>query len=337
MTNVIKGLNSYLFLLILTLSLLPQPQPLLAQVNVDSSAVLYNNEFLGARSTSLGHTQVSDSYSLEGVHTNPAAFLFNRGNMSVTSGLFYSGYSNIMVEHLSGVLIHNDLHLLAAAITHQHNGSENLSLNTQKDILLEFTQYNFSLYYATKLTSTLGIGGGISGVYGSTEFDSKWAANSNIGFYYTPSPSVSYGLAYSGLGGNSNNLGANLRYTYNDHLASPDRPPGTQITYESLSHQLEIGATFRFPTLTDQPDFTLSFANKKIFGTEGMIYKIGLEFFPTSPVVLRTGYYFRNEGLNGLRAGFGLRAGSAMIDYAFSGAMTGLNGNAHQVSLSFKL
>lgn len=307
-----------------------------AQFSPDSSGFHFDNSILGARAASLANTQVSDAYSLEGIYTNPAAFLFSESNTTLSSNFFYNNYFNTIAENLNAVLIRNNNHLLAAGATIKHNAPSSVA-PLQPNVPIRFNQYGLSIFYATKLTPTFSAGGGVSGVYGSTTDDRNWGITTNLGLFYAPSSSVSYGLAYSGLGGRIDNLGAGLHYIYTEELdENGQETESTTLILEKIPHRLELGATFRFPSISKRPDFKLSFANEKIFGEPGLIYKVGLELFPTEILAVRGGYFFSPIASGG-RLGLGVFIRNMSLDYSFSQTTIGVEGYSHQLSISIGL
>lgn len=302
-----------------------------AQFTSDSLGFHLMDSVLGARSSSLANTQVSDSYSLEGIYSNPASFLFSETNTKVLVNSFYSPYYNVVAQNITGVIKRNDRHYFALGGSLKHTGPE-IDPFPKPTRFLNFTQIGLSLNYATMISSTFSMGLGLNSVYGITDDVSDWAIRSRIGLFYAPSPSVSYGVSYSGFGSSRyTNLGGGLLYSYQENETGEGN--GTTLLIERAPHRLEIGTTFRFPTLSNQPNFKLSFANEKIFGEPGLIYKGGLEIYPFDLIALRGGYFYSPYAQGG-RAGIGLLLSGVTIDYAFANSLIGINGNAHLISIS---
>ena len=309
--------------------------PAVGQEILGGSGFHIHNSMLGARSNALANTVVSDSYSLEGVYTNPAAYLFSEDNTTLTTNMFYNTRYNVMVENITGVILRNQEHLLVAGATMQHSGPEQY-MPTTAQVPVSLNQFGLSLHYARKIGTALSFGTGISGTAGrSSDGSEDWALTTDFGLLYAPSPSVSYAIAYRGPGDLLNTLGNRLVYSYDDN--SQDN--GTQaagLIVEPMPHQLEIGTTFRFPTISRTPSFKLSFANKKVFNKPGLLYKAGLELYPLDIIVLRGGYFY-HPTVNGGRLGLGLLLGNFTLDYSYADNIIGLKGHVHQLGLSLRL
>ncbi|MEX2396288.1 MAG: hypothetical protein WD491_04640 [Balneolales bacterium] len=299
-----------------------------AQLLTDSGNFHFGNSQLGARSSALANTQ--DAYSLEGIYRNPAAFLFSPSSTSMMANTFYSHTYDIAVENVIGVINRSENNLITVGATLQHNGLSQIYSGSQ-DFPLNFTQYGLSASYAVAVLPSFSIGAGASGSYGTTGDDSNWTLASNFGVYYTPTSSLSYGISYSGLGSGLEHLGDGLLYVSSDKPTTDKHR--TDLLLNKMPHRLEIGATMRFPTISREPDFSLSFANEKIFGESGMVYKAGLEIYPGNHMALRGGY-IHSPFADGVRLGFGLFLGKLTVDYAFSQAIVGLEGNSHLLGLS---
>lgn len=309
-----------------------------AQFSSDSTGMYFSNLAYGARSISLANTDVSDSYSLEGIYTNPAAFLFSENNFRVSSNFFHNTDHNVTSENLNAIITRSNQQFLAVGTSFHHNNPSGFTL-AQPKTPVQFNQFGASVFYASLLTSTLSIGGGLSGVYGYTEDDWDWGITSNLGLFYAPSTSVSYGLAYSGVGGRRDNLGAGLWYAPTQDPGSSEEDEldnSTVINLARAPHRLDIGATFRFPAMSPQPNFKISFANEKIFGEPGLIYKVGLEIFPSEIIALRGGYLF-SQYLSGLRLGLGFMLENLTVDYSFAETTLGVQGYSHQLGVSISL
>lgn len=309
-----------------------------AQLSSDSTGTgaYFSHLNYGARNVALANTQVSDAYSLEGIYTNPAAFLFSENRTGFSTNFSYNHFHNVASENLNAVLVRNNRQFLAFGTSFHHNSPAGFTPMRPKAPVY-FSQIGTSVFYAKMLTQTLSIGGGLNGVYGYTEKDWNWGITSNVGLFYAPSSSVSYGLAYSGVGGGFENLGARLRYsTVEESPGEGEEISSTALLIDRVPHRLELGATFRFPSMSKHPDFKISFANEKIFNEPGLIYKVGLEIFPEQLFAIRGGYIL-SPYMNGLRLGLGLLVGNMAVDYSFAEKTIGVEGYSHQLSISIGL
>lgn len=306
------------------------------QASQDTTGFHFNGSLIGARSVALANNSVSDAQSIASIYSNPAAFLFSESQTTLSANLYYNQHYNVTVENAITIPVRNDQYMLALGATIQHPGPVNF-LASPHPSHLNFNQYDFSVFQAIKLGSTFSAGVGVTASYGQADEQEQWAVLSNAGFFYAPSASLSYGLSYSGVASEVINNGGKLHYypVFNETAIGTGQAGTTMMVQEQAPHRLELGATFRFPSMSRKPDFKLSMSNEKIFDRPGLIYKAGLEYFPTEVLALRGGYFI-SPGISGGRLGLGLFVGRLTFDYSFAESFIDVRGNSHLISVSFE-
>lgn len=300
-----------------------------AQINTaDSLGFRFNNSYLGARSVALAEAPVSDAPQINGMYSNPATLLFSSGSMQLTGNSLYNPANNVMIQNLTTPLFSSDDMFLGMGVSLQHQGSSQLASTESPHP--RFNQYDFSLAYAWKLHPTLSLGSRVDLAYGNANNTEKFASTAALGFTYTPSSSISYGIVYKGTGYRYKQLGSGLYYRTNDD--------GTTIlSRHQLPHRLELGAALSFPSQINESQFVLTFSNEKVFGEPGLIYRGGLEVFMTQAISLRGGYFYSSPDANGARFGIGIDLVPLTISYSYASGNPELTGQFHQISISANL
>lgn len=295
--------------------------------NSDTTNFHFWYSSLDARAVSLAGATMADPLTSNGLYSNPGILPFNNNRPQLSLHTVYNSQHNILTENATASLLKNkDKHLLLGA-TLLHNGPDKISIANGDQ--LSFTQLNLALAYGQMITSSLSVGGRIKMDYGHSWSGDKFASDASLGFIYSPSSKISYGLVYKGTGFQNAWLGSGLSFfkTGAQH---------TQITTTQLPQRLELGATLRFPSLAKHPDFVLSLSNEKMFGKRGLVYKGGLEVYLLDNLTIRGGY-FHSPFVEGGRLGLGLLLNSFKIDYAYSYNNLDLNGSSHLLSITVNL
>lgn len=258
------------FILIILFFTLVSPVQLNAQ-DTDSTATaetvqkfIVNNTKAGARSTALGNTSVADYQELSSIYINPAALSFIKNLKRVEFNSSQSWDRNLMLQNLTVPFLAYNKHRITLQTGILHKGldlgnSSVPELTANPSLIL----YRFDLAYAYSFTPTISMG-----FINSTSIAHKAQFNQttnsvSVGMLYAPSKSVSYGVAFRGLG---RDIGYKITESGETELITRNR-----------TETVELGATLNYPVDTDKTYLSLSIANEKRFGDPGIRYKLGLE------------------------------------------------------------
>ncbi len=241
---------------------------------------------VGARNVSLVNANLAEASDISVMYENPAplAFLENRTalfNHSMGNGL--SG----MQENVALPLILDSPFAVALGLDVYHQGY----VGNPEIPGLHLFEFGYDLAVASALTSTLSIGGTAS-LRRATMAGAQGALGTSFSFGvdYAPTPDISYGLVYGGMGND-------VSYVFDG--------AGRSVESNPLQKTLEVGATMTYPSSISlrPPVLVVSFANEKVFGTKGVIYKAGVEIRPVSSLELRFGY---QAGPDAYAVGYGI-------------------------------
>lgn len=299
--------------------------PLRAQTGTaDSSAWHFWYFRPDARSSSLAGATVSDPLNRVGVYANPAQIAMRTFATGFSVNTSYLRAASVAAENVTVPLFTESGGTMMAGATFHHpvESSTGYTWSNRPN----FRQIRFDLAYAQIILPRLSVGLGIQGSYGSTDAGGRWTGNATLGFYYSATSMLSYGLVYRGTGYRNDWLGSGLVYYRNPTDSE------TRIVTVPVPHRLELGATLRFPAVSEHPEFILSFSNEKLFGQQGLVYRGGLEFFLSRSLILRGGYFYSNP-VQGARLGGGLLLDPVEIDYSFTFSTLDRTGSVHQLSL----
>ena len=271
-----------------------------------------------ARAAALGDGIVADATDVTCMYWNPSSLSFLRERSIV---LNYSlerirGRDNLMNENIVISLLHEKEWTVGLGATYSHVGHIESGSSLAG---YSFNQGSLDLALATALSRFFSIG-----ILSTIRRGQVGSRNSTVGSFalgmmYYPSPEISYGLSYQGIGDR-------IDYSF-DPLRFQTSPIKTR-----LSQSLQVGVTTRFNALADRPTVVLAGVSQKIFGIDGFIYKAGIEGWPSNFLALRIGYWVGTETV-AARYGGGLRLGPWQLDYAIS--TTELEPQFHQASLSY--
>ncbi|MBD3615420.1 MAG: hypothetical protein HUJ22_02525 [Gracilimonas sp.] len=293
--------------------------------STDSSHYQFWYSDLDARSTALANAVIADPITVSGLYSNPALIALNTLSTKAMINSIYNKSKNIAVENITVPvkLAPNKNMIIGATFHHQVKPDSRLSDYSS----LYFNQYTLDVGYGQSLIEDVYVGLNIRSYMGVTESTTTWSGDASLGIVYTPSPLVSYGAVYRGTGYQNHRIGHGIIYyrTVNDDI--------TRMETVKLPQRLEIGATLRFPSIREYPNFVLSFSNEKLFGEEGLVYRGGLEVYIKDIFRLRGGY-FHSIPIQGSRIGFGLLLDPVKVDYTFSINNLDRSGQTHQMSIS---
>ena len=86
---------------------------------------------------------------------------------------------------------------------------------------------------------------------------------------------------------------------------------------KALPKSLQVGASWKFPTLRREPILNLTIVAEEIFSQEKFRSRGGLELSPLKLVALRIGYIVESSSAVA-RYGIGVRTDQFQLDYAIS-------------------
>jgi len=281
---------------------------------------------LSARTGALGDATVADPTDISSININPAALSFVRDFKNIQLNVFQNWNNNLMLENITVPALRRGGHNLAAQLGFHHKGSNITNLLGRSTVFEpQIRMYQVDLAYAYSVDNVLSFGIFNNITYAENDVAQYWTYYPTFGIIYAPSQSISYGIAFRGLG-------RTVGYNFVD---LEDGPVITTLRSINLRESLELGATLQFPIDTDQTYLSLSLANEKRFGEEGIWYKAGLEWKSIPFVALRGGLLFQPErNIYAPRFGFGIITNMLAIDYMVSHSNR-LVERYHQMALTF--
>jgi hypothetical protein len=269
---------------------------------------------VGARSTALADTYVSEVLDVTGMYSNPAGIRMLRTSALMVSHL-EEWSQNSMRDNVTLPVIRLTDQAFAVGASVNHIGK----LRESPSVNYEGIQYAVSAAYAHVIAPDLTLGAGVTAHYSTASNSKLWTGFGSIGMMYTPDPVISYGLTFG-------SIGSNIRYQFANGT--------TTLFRDNLSRHLEIGATMRLPSGSRQPRVVLTFANLKVLDTDGLTYKIGIEYTPIDILSLRAGYRV-DPDVATARYGMGLHLRRIRLDWAI--APSKMLDQMYQVTLSYDL
>ena len=263
---------------------------------------------IGARATALGGAYISEGWDVSSMYWNPAALSFIHHRAISATVLVRESRS---LQHFVALPIQISQDQIVAIGTVG-------SFTGQPWMQPYFTYYGTDIGLAQKLATTVSIGALVNVRYSSLSSTSLWAAAGSLGFFYSPTPAVSYGIVYNGLGWGINyNMTGSRRY----------------LSYEkSLQRTLQVGATLRIPgNSLRRPDVSIAMASESFLGQNEFAYKAGIEILVVEFLTARIGIHREPDGIQ-TKGGFGIFTKFFQLDYAMS--PSGTSGRFHEVSLA---
>lgn len=256
---------------------------------------LVQSPYVGARNIAFGNSDIGGIHDMSSMYENPAAIAFLENPSVVLNHI--QGEDNEMQENIAFPLLYSRYQMLAFGAEFYSLGE----LTTSKYTKRYAVGYDF--VFASKINPTMSLGGRVSLRRGFVaHMTNATAASYAFGFEYSPDRENSYGLTFGGLG---TGIGFPTGYT----VVTPIQTV--------LPRVLQVGATLRLPgEQTLQPvDVVLALAAEKVFGTSGVDYMGGIEYYPVHFLALRFGYV-SGPVMSGGRYGLGLRVGAFHLDAA---------------------
>jgi hypothetical protein len=252
---------------------------------------------VGARSAAFADASASDGYDVTSMYGNPATMVALL-NTSVVLDHTQERIVNGMNENLAIPIPLRAGEVLALGFTVDHVGY----VKNSPDFDFHVIQYGYDIAYAREIMPTFSVGGNLGVRYAKSTVSNLWGVNSTLGVYYSPSQEISYGAAVTGLGSGI--------------LYASDRT-STSLSSENLPRSLKVGVTLHFPEEVARRVFTISVANQKIFGQDGIIYMGGMELLVNRFLALRGGYRFE-QSVGAVRLGLGFQREGFHLDWSVS-------------------
>ena len=276
----------------------PEPEPEVFREN-------FRIQKLDTRSLSLGDATVADVFGRGGIGVNPALFGLFENKTALQFSASQSWNSSQYQGYFTLPTLSSGGHNFTGRIGTVNYGLESFN-PTVGPILPE---PNVEIYHAD-IAYSYAINGVFSaGVLQSVSLIGNDAAqfitySADLGIVYVPDGVVTYGMVFRGLG-------HEVSYQFSE-------VGETLLDMNLMQQSLELGATLHYP-VQNRHFLSVSFANEKRFGEEGIWYKAGLEILPTPAVSLRSGLIFHlDQSVFIPRFGLGLNTGLLNLHYAVS-------------------
>lgn len=254
---------------------------------------------VSARAAALGDSYVAEPTDAGDLFGNPATLSF-LSEWSLFMGHSTEWEDQMMSENLALAFPSDRIGCFGLGVSVAHTGY--IKDSPRASVKMRVLRYLLGVGYAQKITSSLGVGGNLgfryteSGEFRATEFTPA------LGFLYSPSPEISYGLLYS-------NQGSPLEFTY-DSLSAAWKTEDRQQT-------VQIGLVLRLHLWRTDTTLTMALANEKVLRVHGITYKGGIELRPIDFLSFRAAYFVTPDVVYP-RFGIGLSFRGLRIDYAIS-------------------
>lgn len=250
----------------------------------------------GARAGSLAGAYVSEIHDISAMYWNP-------------SSISHVQRKSIVWNYQQGWAGKTKTEMLAFPITSGYTTSIALGVNAAQLLISDkagnnrmAALYGVDCAVSFKLAPTFSAGILGSVKTHSIKTQSEWSASSAVGVLYAPSPEISYGMAFSGIGGTISYV------TKDDSLF---------LAHGVLPKKLHLGLTMRFPSSRSERIFSIILSNDKTFGQTGIRYNGGFELSLNEFFDVRTGYVV-SPTYAGAKYGIGAQTSSIQFDYAIS-------------------
>lgn len=270
-----------------------------------------------ARTGALGDATVADQRYLSIINVNPANLAFVDDLTTFQVNISQNWNNNMMLENFTLPAIRTGNHSLATQFSiHHDRGFEAFNLlgnNPQPQP--KMTIYQVDIAYAFSINDALSFGILNNISYAKNVIAQYLTYYPTFGVLYAPSESLTYGIAFRGLGRSA---------TY--FIPSPNQGPCVQrdnclTTFGSqkLQKSLELGAALKLPAENDHVDFSIYLSNEKRFEQDGLWYKAGLEITSIANLALRGGILYQSaEKILAPRFGLGITTEVLELDYTVS-------------------
>jgi hypothetical protein len=267
--------------------------------SVDAQSSYFNsrNALIGARAASLADALIADAYDANTMYSNPAA-LVHLTKSSLVLNHNQERYFDGMTENVGLPVRTGFSEAMVFGLSISHIGY--LKKVTTTNIRPFQIGYDFA--YAREIMPTFSVGARIGVDYGQAGRTNLLGASASLGICYSPSPEITYGAAFNGIG-------TGIHYNISGGT--------TAIRLDNLPQSLQAGVAMRYPAIPNQNIVLVAISNEKVFGQTGIQYSGGIELYPIQFLAIRGGYTVKNLEKSG-RVGFGVRLGYGNFDISFS-------------------
>jgi hypothetical protein len=285
----------------------------ITSLNPDSHTIV------GARAAALADAVTSQAFDATTIYWNPAGLSYMTwSSIPVTAGIETMTANNHAMTYNVVVPLPRvkDWAFAVGGTMHQFHQSGNASPLRG----LSFSQNDVAGAVSYRMMRALSLGATVEARISQSATRSLWSMSGSFGLLYVPQPGVSYGLSVQGLG-------SSVAYPYENPNDLND------IHIESMIRSLQMGLSISFPTeRPEQPVVVLCLANQKILGQSGVVYKLGIEYWPLPIFAARMGYWVGPTSV-AMKLGAALRFSKIQVDYAISSA--NLEPKFQQITLSY--
>lgn len=266
---------------------------------LDAQTSYFNSRhaLIGARAASLADALVADPYDANTMYSNPAA-LVHLTKSSLVLNHNQERYFDGMTENVGLPVRTGFSEAMVFGLSVSHIGY----LKKVSTTSIRPFQIGYDFAYAKEIMPTFSVGARIGVHYGQAGNSNLLGASTSLGICYSPSPEITYGAAYNGIG-------TGIHYNISGGT--------TAIRSENLPHSLQAGVAMRYPAIPNQNIVTVAISNEKIFGQTGIQYSGGVEIYPIQFLAIRGGYTVKNLEKSG-RIGLGVRSGYGNFDISVS-------------------
>lgn len=283
------------------------------------------NQMYDTRSLSMAGTTIADGNGRSSIGVNAAlSGLFGKPSFAQINSN-HNWDTNFLQHTLVLPTLSKGLHHFTGRFSYYHQGFEQLPFTNSATLPdPNIVMYRAELAYAIALSNHFSVGTLQSVSYTITDKNEDayyWNYFADIGLVYAPEGPVSYGLVFRGLGNKTTyEIIETGQTTLDSRLA-------TQI--------LEVGATLRYP-IEERTFLSISFANEKRFGEEGLWYKSGIEITPFPLINIRGGAIVNFDQSDFIpRVGLGINTSLFRIDYMIA-PNNSIGEHFHQFGLTFQ-
>ncbi len=258
---------------------------------------------LDTRAAAMGDATVADASRLTSFNINPAllAFVYDFSTIHLFSS--QNLQNNLMFENAAFPVLALGSHRIAMQATMHHSGFDLVNITGTPSLPEpDIQMYQMDLAYAFSFENLVSVGFMSNLSLMRADNAQYWTTHTTLGLAYAPSQSVSYGIAFRGLG----------RSPIYEILDDGS----TILASQNLRESLELGASLQFPDIST-PYLSVAFANEKRFGENGIWYKVGAEYIVANSIALRSGLILHPE--NRIFAPrFGLAFSSELIKFEYA-------------------